>query len=159
MISKNQFAFVKGRRIGDNILLAQVVVQNYHNTDRHPKCTIKIDITKAFDTVNWSFLEHVLYAFSLPTAFIHWILECFISPSFSVLINGKPNGFFKGRKGLRQGDSLSPYLFIMCVEVLSKLLDSAARDGIYGYHPKCQALALTHLIFADDLVIFSAANH
>lgn len=50
-------------------------------------------------------------------------------------------------------------MFVMCMEVLSRLLDNAARNGIFGYHPKCQALALTHLVFADDLVIFSAANH
>lgn len=154
LIRKNQSAFVEGRRIDDNILLAQEVVQNYQKFDRHRKCTIKIYITKAFDTVNWTFLEHVLHAFSSPATFIHWIIECVNSLSCFILINGKPNRFFKDKKCLRQGDPLSPYLFIMCMEVLSKLIDNAARDGVFGYHPKCKALALTHLVFADDLVFF-----
>lgn len=85
-------------------------------------------------------------------------MECITSPTFSILINGKPNGFFQGKKGLRQGDPLSPYLFIMCMEVLSRLLDAATRNGSFGYHPKCKALGLTHLVFSDDLVIFSDAS-
>lgn len=100
MIRRNQSAFAKGRRIGDNILLAQEVVKNYHLPSRQPKCAIKIDITKAFDSVVWDFLHHVLQAFALLTRFIQWIMTCISSPSFSVLINGRPNGFFPGRRGL-----------------------------------------------------------
>src|SRR2546430_8127336 len=66
MISKNQSAFVSGRRIGDNILMAQEVVKNYHLASRVPKCAIKIDITKAFDSVNWEFLSNALQNFDLP---------------------------------------------------------------------------------------------
>lgn len=100
------------------------------------------------------FLEHVLQAYALPPTFIHWILECVTNPSFSILLNGKPKGFFKGKKGLRHGDPLSPYLFIMCMNDLSQLLDKATRGGTFDYHPKSKNLALTHLVFANDMVIF-----
>lgn len=128
-------------------------MQNYHKNSSCPKCSVKIDITKAFDYVNWEFLEHVLQAFSLPSLLIHWIMSCITSPFFSIIINEKPNGYFIGKEGLRYGDSLSPYLSIMCMEVLSKLMDKAASEGVFDYHAQCKALSLTHLVFADDLVI------
>lgn len=155
MISKNQSAFIQGRRIGDNILLAQEVVKNYHLPNRIPKCAITIDITKAFDSINWVFLHHVMQAFALPPRFIQWIMACISSPSYSVIVNGRPNGFFLGMKGLRQVDPLSPYLFIMCTDILSRFLDAVAIVGTFAYHPKCSSLALTHLIFTDDLIIFT----
>lgn len=69
-------------------------------------------------------------------------------------MNGRPNGFFPGKKGLRQGDPFSPYLFIMCMDILSRLLDVAATAEAFAYHPKCRSLELNHFIFADDLIIF-----
>lgn len=76
-------------------------------------------------------------------------------PHFSVAINGELAGFFEGRKGIRQGDSISPYLFIMVIEVLSKLLERAADNGQLGLHPKCFDPRVTHLLFANDLLVFS----
>lgn len=87
--------------------------------------------------------------------FITWITECISSPRFSVAINGDLAGFFEGKKGLRQGDSISPYLFIMLMEVLSRLLDKAESDGLYRLHPLCSSPKLTHLLFGDDLLVFS----
>ena len=63
-------------------------------------------------------------------------------------------GYFKGEKGVRQRDSLFPYLFVIAMNVLSKLLDSAAAHGVFSLHPKCKKIHLTHLSFADDLLIF-----
>lgn len=157
-ISKNQSAFVIGRRIGDNILLAQEIVHNYHTSALSPRCTIKIDTTKAFDSVSWELIQHVLQAFSIPAAMSSLIMTCISTPYFSVMLNGRPKGLFPGKRGLRQGDPLSPYLFIMRVEVLSKLLDQAANERKVGYHPNFLALKLTHLTFVDDLVIFTDAK-
>lgn len=74
------------------------------------------------------------------------------------MINGQPQGYFQEKKGLRQRDPLSPYLFIICMEVLSRLLDQAAKVNKFDYHPRCKAMNLTHLIFTDDLIIFAGAN-
>ena len=67
-------------------------------------------------------------------------------------------GFFKGAKGVRQGDPLSPYIFVVVMNALSKLLDTAAAHGVFSFHPKCKKVKLTHLSFANDLLIFTKGN-
>ena len=79
---------------------------------------------------------------------------CIASPSFSVQVNGDLAGYYQSARGLRQGCSLSPYLFVVCMNVLSLKLDKAARKNRFRLHPRCQSLSLTHLCFADDLMVF-----
>lgn len=111
LISPTQAAFVPGRRIGDNILLAQELLRNYHRSSGSPQCTIKIDLKKAFDSVRWDFLFDLLYQFHFPPKFIFWVKACVSTPMFSVKVNGALSSYFKGAKGFRQGDALSPLPF------------------------------------------------
>ncbi|CAN1192276.1 LINE-1 retrotransposable element ORF2 protein [Linum perenne] len=157
-ISDNQTAFVKGRRIGDNVLMAHELVKGYHLKGIIPRCAVKIDLMKAFDSVDWSFLLKVMEAMNLPPIFINWIAKCLQSTMFSVCVNGGLVGYFSGRKGLRQGCPLSPYLFAIVMEYLSCKLNTAAEKGEYLYHPQCKRLRITHLCFADDLLLFSVAS-
>lgn len=115
---------------------------------------LKVDIKKAFDTISWDFIIKLLDAQDLPPLFVTWIRECITSPRFSVAINGELAGFFLGMKRPRQGDFISPYLFIMAMEALSKLLDQAVDAGDLRLHPSCQEPRVTHLLFADDLLVF-----
>lgn len=119
MISRNQSAFIPGRNIAENVLLAQELVRNYHRKDGKRRCTLKIDLMKAYDSVNWDFIIHCLACLGFPGKFINWIKVCITSPRFSVSLNDTLMGYFKGAKGLRQGDPLSPYLFVIAMEVLS----------------------------------------
>jgi hypothetical protein len=74
-------------------------------------------------------------------------------------LNGTLVGYFEGKKGLRQGDPLSPYLFVLAMEVFSRIMvDHTAAGSGFSFHPKCSKLKLTHLCFADDLLIFSEAS-
>lgn len=159
VISPNQGAFIPHRSIAENVLLAQALVSEYHMDMGVPRCTLKIDLMKAYDSVDWEFILHCLACFGAPSNFIGWIRSCNTSPSFSIALNDTLVGFFHGRKGLRQGDRLSPYLFVLAMEVLSCLLGEATSTGSgFQFHPKCSSLKLTHLCFADDLLLFSAAN-
>ena len=157
-IAGNQSAFVQDRLLIENLMLATELVKDYHKDSISTRCAIKIDISKAFDSVQWSFLNKTLIALNFPPTFIHWIMLCVTTASFSVQVNGDLAGFFRSSRGLRQGCSLSPYLFVISMDVLSKMLDKAAASRKFGYHPNCRSLGLTHLSFADDLMVLSDGN-
>jgi hypothetical protein len=116
---------------------------------------MKIDMAKAYDTIDWDFLLKVLNAFGFSSEVCKLISNCVSSPWFSVVMNGTSKGFFKGGRGLRQGDPLSPYLFILVEEVFSRLLRKKVQDGTIGYYSQPRKGPLiSHLLYADDMVIF-----
>lgn len=104
--------------------------------------------------MRWDFVLASLRALAIPETYIMLIKECLSTSSFSVSVNGVSGGFFTSSKGIRQGDSLSPYLFILAMECLSCLLLSRYKAGTIGYHPRTEDLKISHLMFADDVMIF-----
>ncbi|GJS60553.1 hypothetical protein Tco_0655337 [Tanacetum coccineum] len=156
IVSPNQSAFVPGRSITDNILLTQELMHNYHLDRGSPRCAFKVDIQKAYDTVDWSFLRMVLLGFGFHDKMVNWIMECVTTTSYSICINGTLHGYFKGKRGLRQGDPLSPYLFTLVMEVLTLMLQRKVQlsDG-FTYHRFCSKMELINLCFADDLFLFA----
>ncbi|KAG7564158.1 Reverse transcriptase zinc-binding domain [Arabidopsis suecica] len=152
-ISGNQSAFVKDRLLIENLLLATELVKDYHKYSISSRCAIKIDISKAFDSVQWSFILNALSAMAFPPVFIKWISLCISMASFLVQVNGELAGYFQSERGLRQGCSLSPYLFVISMDILSKMLDNGATLQQFGYHPKCKNIGLTHISFADDMMV------
>uniref|UniRef100_A0A2N9HE77 Reverse transcriptase domain-containing protein n=1 Tax=Fagus sylvatica TaxID=28930 RepID=A0A2N9HE77_FAGSY len=159
LVSPNQTAFIKGRSISENILLAQELVKGYHKDKGKARCAIKVDLKKAYDSVEWSFTLMCLLAVGYPPQYIHWVSECITNLRFSIALNGSLVGNFKGGKGLRQGDLLSLYLFVLAMEVFSKLLSAKVRESQqFKFHSKCEGQQITHLSFADDLLILVAAD-
>jgi hypothetical protein len=159
VISSNQGEFFPSRGIAENVLLAQEAVSDYHKEKGKARCTLKVDLMKAYDFLSCVCILHCLQCFGAPPRYIAWIWECINSPSFSIALNGTLVGYFKGRKGLRQGDPIFPYLFVLAMEGLSLLLEEASvSNSLFSYHLKCNLIKLTHLCFADDLLIFSAAT-
>ncbi|XP_073060321.1 uncharacterized protein [Primulina eburnea] len=158
LIDEAQAAFIRGRSIVDNIHLAQELLRKYARKRGSPRCILKVDIQKAYDTVDWSFLKEVLSGLNFPRVFIDWIMECVSTTSYSISLNGNYHGHFKGQRGLRQGDPLSPFLFTLCLEVLSRSLKRTSRSAHFGFHPKCANLRITHLAYADDLLLLSRGD-
>lgn len=147
---------VNGRLLCENVLLASELVTDFYKPGPTTRGCLQIDITKAYDNVDWSFvLNNILEAIQLPPLFISWIRTCISSPHYSVSLNGELDvGFFPGKKGLRQGDPLSSSLFVLAMDVLSENLDIGARLNRFGTHPLCSSPLVTHLSFAHDLLVF-----
>lgn len=158
LVDRAQSAFLPGRLMADNIHLMQELIRGYNKKRSSPRCIIKIDLRKAFDSISWDFLKEVLEGLLFPEVFVRWVMECVSSPSYSISINGNVHGFFKGKRGLRQGDPLSPFLFILCLEYLSRLIQMRTDNSEFNYHPKCGALKITHLAFADDLMLMARGD-
>ncbi|XP_074278588.1 uncharacterized protein LOC141602180 [Silene latifolia] len=135
-------------------MLTQSLVKGYGQKGISPRCLIKVDIKKAFDSLQWEFIDKMFQYYNFPPQFKIWILGCITSTWFSLKINGDRVGFFQGAGGLRQGDPLSPFLFVMSMEILSRILRQIHKQPQVSYHPKCGPVRLNHLIFADDLMLF-----
>ncbi|KAL2237306.1 UNVERIFIED_CONTAM: hypothetical protein Sindi_0922300 [Sesamum indicum] len=140
-------------------MLAQELFTGYNQAHRPPQCALKVDIRKAYDTVEWDFMFAMMELFGFPSIFMKWIEACITTPSFSVGLNGKPNGFFKGARGLRQGDPLSPSLFMLVMEVLHLgFLQLIDQDELFSIHWKCDTTKIFQLGFADDFLLFCRAD-
>ena len=119
---------------------------------------MKVDLQKAFDSVHWEFLIEWLKELKFPPLFIRWVMNCITSVHFTIYINGKQGTKFKGKRGLKQGDPLSPLLFVITMEYLSRLFKGASTQPRFEFHPHCKKFGITHLMFADDLVIICKAS-
>ena len=116
------------RQILDASLIANEVIDSWQK--RKEKGLIcKLDIEKAYDSINWNFLMKVLQKMGFGSKWVGWMWSCVSSAKFSILVNGVPAGFFPNTRGLRQGDPLSPYLFVMGMEVLDVLIRRAVEGG------------------------------
>lgn len=119
---------------------------------------LKIDLQKAYDSVEWPFVRYLLMFLGFPIGFVHWIMECLSTVSYSFNVNGELTMPFQGKKGLRQGDPLSPYLFVLYMDYLSRVLGQLQHNPRFSFHPRCKNLNLTHVCFADDLLLFAKGD-
>ena len=116
----------------------------------------KLDVEKAYDHVNWGFLIYMLDHCGFPKKWRRWVSFCISTVKFSFLINGTPYGFFKSSKGIRQGDLLSPLLFVIVMDAFSKMLDKVVRNGLMSrvsVGPMGNSLQVTHLLFANNSLV------
>ncbi|XP_019263600.1 PREDICTED: uncharacterized protein LOC109241326 [Nicotiana attenuata] len=155
-----QARFVKGRSIVENVLLIQEIITDIRlRTKAGPNVVIKLDMTKAYDRLSWLFLTKMPRKFGFGERFIVLVFNIVGDNWYSVLVNGQLHGFFKSSRCLKQGDPLSPTLFILAAEALSRGLNALHLNlyfcgfGLPKWSPK-----INHLTYADDTIIFSSSD-
>ena len=161
LISNTQSAFVSDRAITNNVLITHETLHFLRTSDAKKFCSmaIKTDMSKAYDRIEWGFLRAILARFGFDEKWISWIMACVETVSYSFLINGSPRGRIVPSRGLRQGDPLSPYLFILCTELLAGLCEKAQQQGkLRGIRVARGCPLITHLLFADDTMFFCQSS-
>lgn len=133
LVGEAQSAFIKGRNIVHNISLAQQRAVHYGRKNTSSWCMVKIDISKAYDVVCWRFIESMMNIFGFPKIFFEWVMACISTAKFSVMINGALVDFYGSSRGLGQGDPISPLIFTVVMDVLSKRLNLLAKDRDFQY--------------------------
>ena len=156
LIDHNQTAFIKGRRISDSILLAHELCHNLHSGQGRAHMCIKLDISKAFDSLDRSFIYETSRCMGFENKWIGWLSEC-LNSSFSLRINGEYTLPFSSSNGVCQGDPLSSYPFVIAMQVLSSLFKKAEHHQELD-PMACGTLSVLHIIFADDLIVLLKAD-
>jgi len=156
IISPLQGAFVSGRWIAENVILAKEIVHYMnHKQGGSTVVRVKVDLMKAYDRLEWSFLLKVMECLGFSSKWCQLVHQCITMVRFSVLVNGTPFGYIVSSRGIHQGGSLSSYLFILCTEVLSRLLLRKEAEGLlHGVMVRCKCLTVSYLMFVDDLLSF-----
>lgn len=161
IIPDTQSAFVLGRLITDNILVAYEVNHFIHYLSQGNRAymALKLDMSKAYDRIEWRFLGKNLAKLGFVQSIIDLIMLCVSSVSYSFLLNGTRVGHLIPNRGIRQGDPLSPYLFICCVEAFIQMVESAVGLGsLQGIRVAARATVISNLSFADDTILFTRAT-
>jgi len=157
VVGPYQHAFVARRQILDAALVANECVDASLKSNLL-SIICKLDIEKASDHVSWNFLMTILERMGFPSKWRKWVYFCISTVHFSILVNGEAAGFFPSTRGLRQGDPLSPLLFILVMETLSRLIIKATEvellEGIHINGSRSEDTWVSHLLFANDTLIF-----
>jgi len=156
IVDADQTGFVHGRSIAENFIYAADLLSCCHKRGV-PTAVIKLDFKKAFDSVNWSSLDAILLARGFDARWRGWIANVLSSGKTAVMLNGVPGRWIACRRGLRQGDPISPYLFIIVADVLQRLIRRASVRGNLC-HPVVPSLPCPVLQYADDTLIVAKGN-
>lgn len=154
LILPYQSSFIAGRSITDNVIIAQEIIHSMRlKKGKRGWVAVKVDLEKAFDRLRWDFIEDTLNDAGLPSNLINVIMTCISTASMQILWNGSPTEEDRPSRGVRQGDPMSPYVFVLCMERLSQAINLHVNKG----HWKAIKLGrsgplLSHLFFADDLI-------
>lgn len=140
------------------MILSHELIKEYNRKHIFPRYMVKVDIQKAYDSVEWPFLKQLLVELGFPHNFIWWIMVCLTIVTYTINVNGEITTPFAAKKGIRQGDHISPSLFVVCIEYLNRCLLGLQHNKLFHYHPSCKKFGITHVCFADDLLLFTRGD-
>lgn len=161
VISENQSAFMSGRLISDNVMIAYEVMHTLKRKrrGRDVYMALKLDMSKAYDRIEWSYLKAILTKMGFDGWWVHLIMQCVMTVSYQIVHARREMGPINPTRGLLQGDPLSPYLFILCAEGLSAMLHKFERQRLIKGVKVCRgALAVNHMLFVDDSYLYCKAQ-
>ena len=161
IIFENQSAFLLKRLITDNVLIAFELMHylDHKKSGKDGYMAVKLEMSKAYDRVEWNFIEKVMRRLGFHEKWVGWVMKCITTITYSMLINGEAHGRISPTRGLRQGDPLSSYLFLLCMEAFSALISVASNRNLLNGMSICRGCPrVTHLFFADDNLFFCKAE-
>lgn len=148
-----QAGFLKDRSIHDAVASTQEILHSIH-TQKMKALVMQIDLSKAYDRVDWGLLRLILYKIGLDRDLVNWIMGCVCNTSMAIIINGVATVFFKPGRGLRQGCAPSPLLFILIMDSLSNKINLAVSRGIIRGDCISYLKEISHNFFVDDVLLF-----
>jgi len=161
IISENQSTFMSNRLITDNVLVAYETMHhiNQKRSGKVGEMALKLDMSKAFDRVEWGCLEKIMSKMGFHESWVKLMMRCVSTVTYSIKINGRPRGHVTPSRGLHQGDPLSPFLFLFCAKGLSALIRKSVEFGLLSGVAACpRGPKISHLFFVDDSLMFCKAN-
>jgi len=153
IISPEQSGYVEGRQITDGIILTHEIIHSLKQTKK-PGMLLKLDLSKAFDSLSWVYIQKILLAFGFAHTWVRWIYNLLSSAFFFVLINGIPSATFRPSRVIRQGDPLSPFLFVIMAEGLGRSITAARLENRLRGLSFNNSPAHSHQQFVDDNMLF-----
>ncbi|GKV09903.1 hypothetical protein SLEP1_g21337 [Rubroshorea leprosula] len=158
IVGEQQMAFLSSRQLMDGVVIANKVIDEVKKK-RKEVFLFKIDFEKAYDKVSWRFLDFMMQKMGFSNSWRKWIMECLRSSMVLVLVNGSPTRQFSMSRGLRQGDPLCPFLFLIIAEGINGLVLKAVEKGLLeGVEVRGKRFKITHLQYADDTLLFGIAT-
>lgn len=160
LISSMQAAYLEGRRASDNVIITQELIYSFRKRkDKDGYMVVKIDLEKAYDRLEWSFIKMVLVHFGFPENIIKLIISCVSTALTSLLFNGSKLESFHPLRGIRQGDPISPYLFLLCMEFLGAQITKMCEEKRWDKIKASKNVpCFSRVFFADDFMLFAMAN-
>lgn len=149
--------FIKDRVIFDNSVLSHELIKGYERKNISPRCMLKINLQKAYDSVEWPFIKYLMLEMGFPFKFVKWIMACITPISYTYNVNGDMTELMKKRRGCDR-KILYLLIFCLCIEYLNRCLLELRSCKEFQCHPRCKRLSITHICFVDDLLLFSRGD-